>query len=80
MHWLPTITALLARKGVGADNLCHLGRCSAVRGLASSAGEPILAARARNGLRLAGLKLVFLTISSAMSLLRLPHRGSGGGR
>ena len=24
---------------VGADNLCHLGRCSAERGLASSAGR-----------------------------------------
>ena len=27
----------------GCENLCHLGRCSAQRGPASSAGEPVLA-------------------------------------
>jgi hypothetical protein len=35
---VPAIVGTLLN-GVGADNLCHLGRCSAVRGLASGAGR-----------------------------------------
>src|SRR2546430_12371801 len=60
---------------VGAENLCQLGRCSAERGPAFSAGRagswPV---RTCDDLRLVGLKLIFLTVSGAMSLLRLSRR------
>ena len=60
---------------VGAENLCHLGRCS---GRAQSRVQ-CRASRSRavwtcDDLRLVGLKLIFLAISSAMSLLRLSRR------
>jgi hypothetical protein len=61
----------------GADNLWHLGVCRTER------GRSRLSARRRTGqswsvrrwddLRLAGLKLIFLVVSGAMSLTRLPH-------
>jgi hypothetical protein len=39
-------------------------------------GEPVSALRTCDDLRLAGLKLIFLTVSSAMSLLGLSRRES----
>ena len=38
--------------------------------------EPVLVSLGWDDLRLAGLKLVFLVVSRAMSLFRLPHRES----
>jgi hypothetical protein len=64
-----------ARGPVGAENLCHLGRCS---GRAQSRVQcrasrswPVWTC---DDLRLVGLKLIFLAISSAMSLLRSAGR------
>ena len=65
---------------VGAENLCHLGICPTER------GRSRLSVRRRPGqswslwrwddLRLVGLKLIFLVVSRAMSLIRLSHRES----
>ena len=59
---------------LGAENLCHLGRCSR-----SAVPRPAPAGRSWPGrrwddLRLVGLKLIFLIVSRAMSLLRLSRR------
>ena len=55
---------------VGAENLCHLAGCSVDRRLLGSAPP----ARAWDDLRLAGLKLIYLTVSRAVSLLGLSRR------
>src|ERR1019366_8436327 len=65
---------------VGAENLCHLGRCPRDRGRFGQAarrrpGRSWLGRR-WDGLRLMGLKLVFLVVSRVMSLLRLSRRES----
>ena len=54
----------------GAENLCHLARCSAGRWLFSPAGT----ARAWDDLRLVGLKLIFLVVTRVVSLLGLSRR------
>jgi len=61
---------LTPRLVVGAENLCHLARCSAGRWLFSPAGT----ARAWDDLRLAGLKLIFLVVTRVVSLLGLSRR------
>jgi hypothetical protein len=63
---------------VRAENLCHLGRCvywksatqCSVRHIAGDAGV----IRPCDDLRLAGLKLIFLIVTRAVSLLGLPQR------
>src|SRR6516225_7406288 len=55
---------------VGAENLCHLARCSAGRWLFSPAG----AAWAWDDLRLVGLKLILLVVTRVVSLLGLSRR------
>src|SRR6266851_4218515 len=65
---------------VGAENLCHLGRCPRDRGRFGQAarrrpGRSWLGRR-WDDLRLMGLKLVFLVVSRVMSLLRLSRRES----
>src|ERR1019366_7876446 len=65
---------------VGAENLCHLGRCPRDRGRFGQAarrrpGRSWLGRRG-GGLRLMGLKLVFLVVSRVLSLLRLSRRES----
>lgn len=70
----------LADRPVGAENLCHLGRCPSDRGRFGRAarrrpGRSWLGRR-WDDLRLMGLKLVFLVVSRLMSLLRLPRRES----
>jgi putative transposase len=54
---------------VGAENLCYLAGCTADRWLLGPAP-----ARAWDDLRLAGLKLVFLIVTRAVSLLCLSRR------
>ncbi len=67
--------ARIAAQPEGAENLCHLGRRSAERGPASSwRASRSWPVRTCDDLRLVGLKLIFLTVSSAMSLLRLSRR------
>lgn len=63
------------RSPVGADNLCHLGRCSAERPGSPGSGAwwPSWAC---DDLRLVGLKLIFLVVSRAVSLLGLSRRES----
>src|SRR5258708_1109007 len=70
--------AMMAFLPVGAENLRHLGRCSADRGRLGPAfgcwagrswSFPI-----SNDLCLLGLKLTFLIVSRVMSLLRLSRR------
>ena len=55
---------------VGADNLCHLAGCSADRWLLG----PAPPAGTWDDLRLVGLRLVFLIVSRAVSLLGLSRR------
>jgi hypothetical protein len=55
---------------VGAENLCRVAGCSVDRRLFGSAPR----ARAWDDLRLVGLKLIFLVVSRAVSLLRLSRR------
>jgi hypothetical protein len=55
---------------VDAENLCHLAGCSADRWLLGSA----LPARAWDDLRLVGLRLIFLLVTRAVSLLGLSRR------
>ena len=54
---------------VGAENLCHLAGCTADRWLLGPAP-----ARAWDDLRLVGLKLIFLIVTRAVSLLCLSRR------
>jgi len=54
---------------VGAENLCHLTGCTADRWLLGPAP-----ARAWDDLRLVGLKLIFLIVTRAVSLLCLSRR------
>src|ERR1035438_1093297 len=55
---------------VGAENLCHLAGCSADPWLLG----PALPARAWDDLRLVGLRLIFLIVTRAVSLLGLSRR------
>jgi transposase len=55
---------------VGAENLCHLAGCSADRWLLG----PAPPAGTWDDLRLVGLRLIFLIVSRAVSLLRLSRR------
>src|SRR6266487_6239143 len=63
---------------VGAENLRHLGRCSEDHGRLSHAfrrwAGRSWSVRRCDDLRLVGLKLTFLIVSRAMSLLRLSRR------
>ena len=59
-----------ALRHVGAENLCHLAGCSADRWLLG----PAPPARAWDDLRLVGLKLIFLIVTRAVSLLGLSRR------
>jgi hypothetical protein len=59
----------LLADAVGADNLCHLAGCSADAGCSGPAP-----ARAWDDLRLVGLKLIFLIVTRAVSLLCLSRR------
>src|SRR6266536_4139852 len=60
---------------MGAENLCHLGRCSGrAQSRVQCRASRSRAVRTCDDLRLVGLKLIFLAISSAMSLLRLSRR------
>ena len=63
---------------VGADDLCHLGRCPEQRGLVSSRVRPAAGSRGNgwDDLRLVGLKLIFLVVSRAVSMLGLSRRES----
>lgn len=68
------------RMPVGAENLCHLGRCSADRG---ELGPAFGCRQAGHGpcwrwddLRPVGLKLIFLIVSRAVSVLGLSRRES----
>src|SRR5689334_17370036 len=65
---------------MGAENLCYLGRCSADRGRPGSAfrrrAGRSCSVRRCDDLRLVGLKLVFLVITRAVSLLGLSRRES----
>jgi hypothetical protein len=54
---------------VGAENLCHLATCTADRWLRGPAP-----ARAWDDLRLVGVKLIFLIVTRAVSLLGLSRR------
>jgi putative transposase len=67
-----------AREAVGAENLCHLCRCSADRGWLGLAFGRLAgrswSVRRWDDLRLVGLKLIFLIVSRAVSLLRLSRR------
>jgi len=56
-------------QAVGAENLCHLTGCTADRWLLGPAP-----ARAWDDLRLVGLKLIFLIVTRAVSLLCLSRR------
>jgi hypothetical protein len=74
------LTIVLAAAPVGAENLCHLGRCHRDRGRFGQAarrrpGRSWLGRR-WDDLGLMGLKLVFLVVSRVMSLLRLSRRES----
>ena len=69
---------------MGAENLCHLAGRSADRwplGHASGTCQIGLGlpGKPRDDLRLVGLKLIFLVVSRAVSLLAC-RGGSGGGR
>jgi hypothetical protein len=75
------VRSKLRDKRVGAENLCQLGICPAERGrsrLSVRRRRPgrSWSVRRWDGLRLAGLKLVFLVVSRVMSLIRLSHRES----
>ena len=63
---------------MGAENLCHLGRCSADRGWLGLAFGRLAgrswSVRRWDDLRLVGLKLIFLIVSRAVSLLGLSRR------
>src|ERR1035438_2599498 len=59
---------------VGAENLCHLAGCSADPWLLG----PALPARAWDDLRLVGLRLIFLIVTRAVSLLGLSRREGWG--
>ena len=63
---------------VGADNSCNLGRCSADSCWPGSAFGRWVArswsVRKWDDLRFVGLKLIFLVVSRAMSLIRLSQR------
>jgi hypothetical protein len=59
---------------VGAENLCHLGRCSGAQSRVQCRASRSRVVRTCDDLQLVGLKLIFLAISSAMSLLRLSRR------
>jgi hypothetical protein len=65
-HICPVIRHLGA---VGAENLCHLAGCTTDRWLPGPAP-----ARAWDDLRLVGLKLIFLIVTRAVSLLCLSRR------
>jgi hypothetical protein len=54
---------------VGAENLCYLAGCTTDRWLPGPAP-----ARAWDDLRLVGLKLIFLIVTRAVSLLCLSRR------
>src|SRR5258707_14861048 len=58
---------------VGAENLCHLAGCSTDCWLLGPAP-----AWAWDDLRLVGLKLIFLIVTRAVSLLGLSRRGGWG--
>ena len=60
----------------GAENLCHLGRCPAVRGRFGRPPGVGQADRRWDDLRLVGLKLIFLVVRHVMSLFRLSRRES----
>ena len=65
---------------VGAENLCHLGICPAECSwswfsVRRRPGRP-WSGRRWDDLRLVGLKLIFLVVSRAMSLIRLSRRES----
>jgi hypothetical protein len=63
---------------MGAENLRHLGRCSADRdqpGPRSGVGQGRSCSFRRwDDLRLAGLKLIFLVVTRTVSVLGLPRR------
>src|SRR5215467_7484100 len=64
---------------VRAENLCHLGRCTSSRRRLGAASGTGAGRRCRPGggcedSRLVGLKLIFLIVSRAASLLRLSRR------
>jgi len=61
---------MMPQRLVGAENLCHLAGCSVDRRLLGSAPP----ARAWDDLRLVGLKLIFLVVTRAVSLLGLSRR------
>ena len=61
---------------MGAENLCHLGRCPAVRGRFGRPPGVGQAGRRWDDLRLVGLKLIFLVVRHVMSLFRLSRRES----
>jgi transposase len=70
-----------ANEPVRAENLCHLGRCTSTRrrlGAASGtwAGRRCRPGGGRDDCQLVGLKLIFLMVSRAVSLLRLSRRES----
>jgi hypothetical protein len=58
---------------VGAENLCHLAGCPATAGCSAA-----LLAGMWDDLRLVGLKLIFLIVTRAVSLLGCRDRESGG--
>ena len=69
----------LSACGVRAENVHHLGICTTARcrlGPAPGAGPNVGLAGGCDDLRLVGLKLIFLIVSRAVSLLRLPRRES----
>ena len=65
-----------------AENLCHLGRCTPSRRRLGAASDTWAAGQRRrpggrcDDSRLVGLKLIFLIVSRAVSLLRLSRRES----
>ena len=66
------------RGAVGAENLCHLGKSPTgtrvVRSCAQRRSGRSWPGRRWDDLRLVGLKLIFLVVSRAVSLLRLSRR------
>jgi hypothetical protein len=75
LAWPPYAMTCTGISPVGAENPCHLGRCSCrARSRVRCRVNRSWPVRTCDDLRLVGLKLIFLAVSSAISLLRLSRQ------